>query len=113
MAKLEWNQSGDMTTDGRYWINSETVRGEGRWHWLMRTPPLPPGVEKPDGSNRLATVRRRAQRLEDLLEAYRGAQDAVVAAAIRSVRTGSGEAVADLAQAVHALTAVVDSGVVE
>lgn len=35
---IEWNESGETSVDGRWKLNSETIRGEGRWWWLMSGP---------------------------------------------------------------------------
>lgn len=64
--KLRWTDA-DATTDGRYTINSEKIRGEPRYYWIDKHPPLPRWMEKPDGSFEKRTVKRRAQKIEDAI----------------------------------------------
>ena len=72
MAAPEWD--GDRTTDGRFSINSEHVRGEDRWYWLE---PLDPGCREAfkgldlDGSYDKRTIKRQARRVAAIVDGGR------------------------------------------
>jgi len=68
--RLHWTPA-DSTTDGRYAIQSESVRGEGRFYWLDVMPSEARRIYDTDpsfdGSYDKRTVKRATQRLEDMI----------------------------------------------
>lgn len=63
--RLEWSDT-DHTSDGRFAIYSEQVRGEPRWYWLGCSDPADRAVKdalRIDGSTDKRTVKRSAQRI--------------------------------------------------
>lgn len=66
---LEWNKT-DQTNDGRFYIQSELVRGESRFYWLVCRDEICQTIYKRldlDGSYDKRTVKRQAQRIADLV----------------------------------------------
>ena len=69
---LKWTET-DRTTDGRFWLTGESVRGEGRWWNLSMTPDA--GAHLLDGEDPqpCALSKRRmkqfAQRIADRMDA--------------------------------------------
>lgn len=72
---LEWN--GNFTTDGRFSIQGELIRGEPRYFWLVCTREADWAMKKTiryrgreyDGSTDRRQVMRWAQRIADAVDA--------------------------------------------
>ncbi len=72
---IEWKESGETSTDDRWRLNSETIRGEGRWWWVMVMPDGAKGVADRLGldlasctSSAKRTIQKRCERIERELQ---------------------------------------------
>lgn len=72
---IEWSESGEWSTCGKWMINREEVRGEGVWYWIDR---MPFGADEASGIHNIETcshgpgalprMRKAAERLAQLME---------------------------------------------